>query len=254
MEIEIGSGYGERYDQDIPDLAEIAMLKRGALATGARVLNLGANHGVIALMLAKTVGETGLVVAVEANPYDFEVARSNAARNGVGQLEVINAAVARTSGLLEFGLDGRVQHQGARMGRRRVPALSIDDLSTRYGRPDVVFMDVEGYELEALRGAAETIEHGADWFVEVHAESDLALFGASAPEIVDRFAWSRYERWVARPGLRYTTSGRLVEETEFRRLDALERPPRGRFFLVALDLERRREPIRSESESVRPGS
>src|SRR4051812_9218724 len=74
MRVMIGTGYGERYDGNWGELGEIAVLKQHRLRPGARVFNLGANHGVIALMLADAVGTDGQVVALEADPVNAELA------------------------------------------------------------------------------------------------------------------------------------------------------------------------------------
>ncbi|MDQ3730107.1 MAG: hypothetical protein M3355_11040 [Actinomycetota bacterium] len=50
LQIIVGSPYGERYDRDWAELPEIALLKEHRLRPGALVFNLGANHGVVALM------------------------------------------------------------------------------------------------------------------------------------------------------------------------------------------------------------
>src|SRR5690606_15846278 len=51
------------YDRDWPVLPELHELAQSRLRPGARVFNLGAHHGVIALMLAREVGTTGEVIA-----------------------------------------------------------------------------------------------------------------------------------------------------------------------------------------------
>lgn len=192
----IASSYGERYDGDYPQLAEIAWLAEGRLRRGAKVLNLGASYGVVAMMLGDVVGPEGKVVALEAHPADAATLRRNRELNGMTQLECVHAAVARESGAIALGAHGSVDDGTHRWGRMPVPAFSIDDLSARHGVPDVVFMDVEGYELEALRGAAETLAMGPEWFVEVHEPAQLAAYGAECPEVLDMLTGAGYHVWT----------------------------------------------------------
>jgi FkbM family methyltransferase len=199
------------------------------------VFNLGANHGVIALMLAQAVGPDGHVVALEANPYDARAAARNAELNDMRQLTCLSAAVGEQSGEVRFGLGGEVDDGSGKGGGVRVPAYSIDDLAARHGAPDVVFMDVEGYEFRALAGAATTLAQRPDWFVEVHGEEAIGRYGGSVQGVVDAFTSRGYECMLAADGLGNLIDGRLVSQTRFRPLDeAADLLARGRFFLVAL--------------------
>ncbi len=234
LRIAIGSPYGERYDRDWEELPEVAFLKRHRLRPGARVFNLGANHGVVALMLADAVGPDGSVVALEAHPSDAAMADRNRRLNQTDQLRCLHAAVARTSGRLTFGLNGEVDDGTARWADQPVPAWSIDDLARDYGVPDVVFMDVEGYEHEALAGAADTLAARPDWFVEVHAGEQLSKYGGSVESVLESFDTAAYELHAAADGLRFFPGG-ATSQTTFAPIDRV--PPavlESRFFLIAI--------------------
>jgi hypothetical protein len=116
-----------------------------------------------------------------------------------------------------------------------VPAYSIDDLAARHGPPDVVFMDVEGYEFRALAGAETTLEQRPNWFVEVHGEEAIGRYGGSVAGVVDTFTSRGYDCMLAADGLGKLTDGRLVSQTRFRPLgEAPDLLAGGRFFLIAL--------------------
>jgi FkbM family methyltransferase len=234
LKVEIRLPYGEVYDKDWPLLEEIALLRRHRLREGARVQNLGANHGVIAMMLAEIVGPKGQVVAVEADDWLAEGARESARLNGLDQLICLHAAVGASEGELRFGVFGEVDEGSGRFGRRRVPAVTIDSLSDHYGEPDVVFMDVEGYELEALHGARQTLDRRPDWFVEVHGGPGLAQYGASVDAVLEEFTSRGYECQVAADRLGQLQNGELVSLTRFAPLEQATGLPPDRFFLVAL--------------------
>ena len=148
------------YDHDWGPLPEIDLLRQGALHPGARVLDLGAHQGVVAMILAHHVGPSGQVVAVEALPHNARMAEVNRDLNGFGQIRVEAAAVSDQPGELEIstGLNGQVRNAATDIGTTRVPAVTVDGLAERHGPPGVLFIDVEGYECHALRGAARTLE------------------------------------------------------------------------------------------------
>ena len=191
LTIELADSLAEGwYDHDWPALPELERLRDHGLVPGARVFDLGAHQGVVALMLADAVGPTGHVLAVEAEPHNARVAERNRALNDATNLEVLHAAGAAAPGSLLFAesLNGQVANQGRRWGTVEVPAVTVDGLADRYGRPDVVLVDVEGFEGEVLAGAARTIAAGTTTFlVEVHVghgldrppEDIVAVFGSS---------------------------------------------------------------------------
>jgi FkbM family methyltransferase len=237
----IASEYGERYDADWPELEEIAWLRRGRLQPGARVFDLGASYGVIAMMLADVVGPNGQVVALEAHPHDAATLERNRELNELTQLACLHAAAAREGGEIVFGRNGEVDDGSRRWGELRVPALSVDELARLYGPPSVVFIDVEGYEHEVVLGASNTIEQGPDWFVEVHGDEQLGKYGASAADVIALFEQAGYALFAgpalfAGLGTRYVrdADGRAVPAPTIRPLS--ETPPdmlHGRFFLLA---------------------
>jgi FkbM family methyltransferase len=172
----IGRGW---YDQDWPTPAEIALLaERGRLRAGARVFDVGAHQGIVAMMLGDLVGAGGHVVAVEATPHNAAVARRNVALNGMAQVTVLHAAGADVPGVLHFSprMNGHVA--AVDEASVEVRALTIDELTNEHGVPQVLFVDVEGYEMHVLRGARETlITHRPDLFIEVHMGEGLERFG-----------------------------------------------------------------------------
>lgn len=158
------------YDHDIPRADELqALADREWLVPGATVFDLGAHHGVVALMISRAVGPTGTVVAIEAERHNVRAAQRNRDLNDADNLHIVHAAAAAAPGVLHFeeGLNGRVN--GSSVGTIEVRAVSVDELAAEHGRPSIVFVDVEGFENAVLDGATDTIAHAASAFlVEVH--------------------------------------------------------------------------------------
>lgn len=208
------------YDHDWQEPAAISFLRgHRVLKAGACVFDLGAHQAVIALMLAREVGPSGRVVAIEAEPHNARIALVNRELNDAQNLTVLHAAGAASPGVLSFaeGLNGQIEEHTT-AGTVAVPAVTVDNLAGEHGIPALVMIDVEGYEGQVLQGAGGLLSNGTTTFlVEVHEE--LSDFGGSAAEIVECF--EGFERYVA------------VEDDD--PLVALEgRPPPGRFFLIAM--------------------
>jgi FkbM family methyltransferase len=217
------------YDNDFPEESggELALLKQHQLRPGAKVFNVGAHQGVAALVMAKCVGPNGMVVAVEANSHNAAIARENRDLNEAPQLVIVEAAAAEKSGTLfiDERLCGSVDDGSGKWGRRPVPCLSIDDLTLQYGVPQVLFIDVEGFEGKVLEGAPQTLKHRPDCFVEVHVGCGLETFGFSAESVVSFFRTGHYSLFIAEQN-----------EGVFHALEPGSSLPDERFFLVALNV------------------
>lgn len=225
------------YDRNWDEPAEIAELRNGRLREGARVFDVGAHQGVVALILARTVGDAGNVVAIEAERHNATVARLNAETNCAANLTVIHAAAGAVNGRLAFAesLNGYVVPRGG-PGVVDVPAVMIDDVAGQHGHPDVVLIDVEGYEAHVLEGASKLIAEGrTDFCVEVHSAATLEKVGSTAASVLQPFADAQYDLFVAvaddtPPGL-----GSQELATGWRQIGSIAEVEAAgrRFFLVA---------------------
>ena len=184
------------YDHDWEEPPEVAVLRSGRLAPGATVFDLGAHQGVVALILAGIVGPDGHVVAVEAEPHNARVAQANVEANRATSVTVLHAAGAASEGLLSFreGLNGEVAKRRGSPGAVDVPAVTVDGLAQRFGAPDVVLVDVEGYEAHVLDGATRTLGAGrTDFQVELHDAAALARAGSRAEDVLAHFPESLFD-------------------------------------------------------------
>jgi len=138
---------------------------RNRIAPGAVIYNVGANVGALTVQLAKWSGPTGTVVAFEPNPYAMRLLKRNIRLNRLdAQVEVVALAVGDAIGEVTLHVQGA--DPMARAGKAnplllnteaiRVPVTTLDRFSqSRRGIPDWVAMDIEGWEVAALRGGRE---------------------------------------------------------------------------------------------------
>jgi FkbM family methyltransferase len=136
------------------------------LREGDVFVDIGANIGFYTMAAARRVGAEGTVIAVEALPANLEQLEVNLALNSLTGVRVVPAAAWSESGrVLTMQVPGRihgmaaVQGTDAGMGRQSldVRTKTIDEVCRGSGPVRVMKLDIEGSELEALRGAADTL-------------------------------------------------------------------------------------------------
>jgi FkbM family methyltransferase len=173
------------------------LVERERFASYRNIYYLGAHHCVLAMGLSRLVDPAARIFAVEADPFNCKVARSNIRSNGTTNIELIHAAVSDSDGAIFF--DGRraVKSPNASVPVIEVPTVTIDTLISRYGRPDLVIIDIEGFEQKAISASPEAISSGADWCVEVHINSGLEAAGGSLAEVAGFFARDRYGQFAS---------------------------------------------------------
>jgi len=133
---------------------------------GSTAYDVGANHGIHTLLLARLVGSAGRVYAFEPLPENVCQLRENIALNGFSNVDVIEAAVAEKRGTESFdrGGDhatGHLTDMAVKPGAEfRVDVVSLDDhVCTRNAAPpDFIKIDVEGAESRVLAGATLVLE------------------------------------------------------------------------------------------------
>ncbi len=161
------------------------------LRGGGAFLDVGANIGYFSLLVAHEFAGRCPVTAFEPNPKICGLLRSSAGCNrGKSAIEIVEAAVSDAAGELELIVDGEnTGHAflGAKgTGNVRVAVVKLDDWLAQHpprARIAAIKLDVEGCELNALRGMEATLrEHRPALVVEV-IEAHLEQFGASVAEV-----------------------------------------------------------------------
>jgi FkbM family methyltransferase len=133
---------------------------RAHIPRGGVFVDVGANVGTYAVVLAQHVGATGKVIAIEPHPVTHARLAFNKAASGAGQVSLVAAAAGATDGELMIEADGdnlgasRVV-SGKPNGRAiKVPALRLQQILAAAGVSDVdaLKIDIEGYEDRVLTG------------------------------------------------------------------------------------------------------
>ncbi|MCE9605632.1 MAG: FkbM family methyltransferase [Planctomycetia bacterium] len=153
------------------------------LLPGGVFYEIGANIGFYTTLGARLVGPKGHVVAFEPNPACVAQVKKNAGLNGFANVETVETAVASTTGRTRLYLAAVTGHstttpKDPNRDGIEVAVTTIDDfVRTRRPRgPTLVMIDVEGAEIEVLKGMQETLrEFRPIVMCEVHWIGDAFL-------------------------------------------------------------------------------
>ncbi|HKY04230.1 MAG TPA: FkbM family methyltransferase [Blastocatellia bacterium] len=154
---------------------------KSLLPTGGVALDIGANVGCYSLLFGQWVGPSGKVFAFEPASETCENLRRHIKLNRLDAVvTAVEAAVSdanETASFLKLDNQGMnrlalssEQAEAARVVR--VATTTVDRFCEQAGVvPDLIKIDVEGFELNVLRGARETIKAMGErpaLFVEIH--------------------------------------------------------------------------------------
>jgi FkbM family methyltransferase len=132
--------------------------------SGDTVMDIGAGIGLETLMFSELVGEQGRVISVEGNRRVYSFLDLTIRGSHHSNIEWINAAVVSEAGVVLMTDDERHTHShvstdNADDAAFAVAGITVDDLFVASGMPSIAFlkMNIEGAELDALRGATRTL-------------------------------------------------------------------------------------------------
>lgn len=195
---------------------ELMVALRPHLRPGGVFVDAGANLGVFTLFAAARVGPAGRVLAFEPSGREFAQLERNVALNGLGQVSLHRAALGEAAGEAELRVaeEGHAGHNTlgsgfaydvAEAARERVAVVRLDDALAGMERCDAIKLDIEGAELRALRGAAETLARLRPVLAVEMSGASLAANGASVAEVMrflDAAGYDAFDIDPATGGLR----------------------------------------------------
>ena len=140
------------------------------IAPGAVVVEVGACYGEFTIHLSRLVGARGQVYAFELFPPYFEIARKNVALNGLTNVVLLNRALGRSGSIpirvnvaaenpygsldqvsrLDYSSRASNTDVSAPVATRVEVVSLLDYIRSADLTPDLLFMDIEGCELEVL--------------------------------------------------------------------------------------------------------
>jgi FkbM family methyltransferase len=150
---------------------------------GDTVIDVGAHIGLYTLIAAKRVGSSGKVIAIEPDPDNFKILKKNILLNQLSNVEALECAVYSTKEKLKLFLpeleQGRTifntvmqDRAGTSNNFLEVEANTLDNIlnENNIQRVNWIKIDVEGAELEVLKGAVDTLSSNKNitLVIEIH--------------------------------------------------------------------------------------
>ncbi len=149
---------------------------RSLIRLGDVVLDAGAHQGFLSCVFGNAVGPLGQVIGVEPVAANAEMARRNVILNRMaGWVHIDHAALGVRPGAFLTMSSERVHDHGEQVETRTLDSY-IDLIQEGYG--PVIKVDVEGYEVQVLRGAEALLDMPG-----VRIEAEIHLFGKDAPDM-----------------------------------------------------------------------
>jgi FkbM family methyltransferase len=144
---------------------------------GDTVIDVGAAFGFYSIVASKMVGQLGKVVAIEPQPDSFEMLNKNIKLNKLTNISTLNHAVSFKKTTLKLYSSYSTVQERAGQNPQQYIEVSADTLDNLLGQLAIdeanwIKVDVEGAELEVLKGAAGILSKSRDLalFVEVHSD------------------------------------------------------------------------------------
>jgi FkbM family methyltransferase len=200
----------KRYVED--DLQDLLDAFPGLVGEG-NVLDIGANIGYTAAVLARAAKPNRKIFAFEPEPFNFSILQQTAQRAEFkGKIVPMQCAVGASNGTVDLWInlshhaDHRVittQFQSEHPGSAGVsaPLVSVDSfLETQSGSVSFVKIDVQGYELAVCQGMQDTLRQNPDISIVLEfMPSAMRELGFDPSHLIGFFVERGFEIYLVHP-------------------------------------------------------
>lgn len=182
---------------------------------GDVVIDVGAHIGRYSMTGSRLVGKEGKVIAIEASPSNYEMLNRNIKLNRLTNVLTVNCAAFskeatvklyepdETASIYNTVMSSRADVNHAKYAEVNASALDSIIGSTGFSTSSIdwIKIDVEGAELEVLKGATQILSACRDisLLVEVHDIRDCNHFG-NIVEFLSRFGLTKEREMISPSG------------------------------------------------------
>ena len=160
---------------------------------GDVVMDCGANQGIYTCAFAAVAGPGGKVTACEPQSYAVGALRGNLRLNAFDSVAIEQVAVSDRDGFADLDVSSgpttaSIVHDYGKTDMLRVRTATLETLTAGFDRLDLIKMDIEGAEYDALVGGAGVIDRFRPTVVMEGGKGDMH--------------WEDLSRFFARRGYR----------------------------------------------------
>lgn len=138
------------------------------------IFDCGANVGTSCLYF-KQLFPNARIKAFEADPMIANILKSNLAKNGINDIEVINKAVWIDDSGIEFGSEGADGGSINASGNKiKIDSIRLKEYLDQEQEIDLLKIDIEGAEYEVLKDCMDSLSNVKNIFVEYHSWNSSA--------------------------------------------------------------------------------
>ena len=187
------SWYGSAVDASY----EMNFVKQKLVKPGTVVVECGAHHGAQTILLSRWVGPQGRVVAIEPMPENLDILKRNVEINSLHNVTVIGMAVGSPrDGKLSMSASSNASVRPRSRNTIPVQSITLDQLAEDLKcKPQLLKIDVEGYEYDILEGSRSILTHVPSVFIEVHTPT-LQRYGRNFKDLWSFIDPERYDIFV----------------------------------------------------------
>jgi FkbM family methyltransferase len=196
---------GQNWYNDAPDNGqqssmpwlwpEMEFVKNNVCKKGDVVIECGGHHGLTAVVMSKWIGEEeGHLYTFEPNPDNLATISKNLEINASKNITIVPNAVGSEDGTILISHSGSNSYilKGKEHVGIKVDIVKVDDFIDKL--PTVIKIDVEGFELEVLKGATEVLKTLPRLAIELHLDM-MKRYGATVDQLL-LLIETNYDLWI----------------------------------------------------------
>ncbi|MEX2567503.1 MAG: FkbM family methyltransferase [Cyclobacteriaceae bacterium] len=159
---------------------------------GDVIVDAGANIGLISIFCARRVGDKGFILSFEPHPETFPILQKNIAVNGIKQVEAYNKALGSGKGMAKIYSNLQINRGAASLVEFQkdspsfdIEVVTLDNIlkERNIGKVNLLKIDVEGFEMEVLKGTQGILSQKEGPILVIECSSDRNNFNYNTEDL-----------------------------------------------------------------------